>query len=351
MSLSASPAPRIAYSRDMSRPQVRPFEPGDVPAAGRLLAERHRRHRLARPLLPSRYEVAADATAEVAAAAARDGASGAVAVEDGAVIDYLLGAPDPDPVWGDNIWVGPCGQAAAPTVPAEVMRDLYAVAATRWVDEGHRAQFVLAPATDADLVQAWFRLGFGLQHAHGVRAVPAQADGARDAGEEAARAPAGVTVRRAQRPDVPALARLELALPRHQRQAPTFSSGTMPSYEDSVAEWERDFDADAVATFVADRDGAVIGFAVGCPIEFSSRHVGLARPDRAGFLAVAAVDPDARGHGVGPALGEAVLAWIAGSGFACAVIDWRVTNLLASRTWPRLGFAETFVRLHRLVGY
>jgi hypothetical protein len=31
--------------------------------------------------------------------------------------------------------------------------------------------------------------------------------------------------------------------------------------------------------------------------------------------------------------------------------DWRVTNLLASRTWPRLGFAESFLRLHRLVGY
>jgi hypothetical protein len=31
--------------------------------------------------------------------------------------------------------------------------------------------------------------------------------------------------------------------------------------------------------------------------------------------------------------------------------DWRVTNLLSSRTWPRLGFVESFVRLHRLVGY
>ena len=33
------------------------------------------------------------------------------------------------------------------------------------------------------------------------------------------------------------------------------------------------------------------------------------------------------------------------------VTDWRVTNLLSSRAWPALGFTETFLRLHRLVGY
>ena len=28
-----------------------------------------------------------------------------------------------------------------------------------------------------------------------------------------------------------------------------------------------------------------------------------------------------------------------------------LANLLASRAWPRLGFAQTFHRLHRLIGY
>jgi hypothetical protein len=39
------------------------------------------------------------------------------------------------------------------------------------------------------------------------------------------------------------------------------------------------------------------------------------------------------------------------AGYDCVATDWRVTNLLSSRTRPRLGFAESFVRLHRLVGY
>jgi len=31
------------------------------------------------------------------------------------------------------------------------------------------------------------------------------------------------------------------------------------------------------------------------------------------------------------------------------VTDWRETNLLASRFWPRRGFRKTFLRLHRAI--
>ena len=34
-----------------------------------------------------------------------------------------------------------------------------------------------------------------------------------------------------------------------------------------------------------------------------------------------------------------------------AVTDWRATNLLSSRTWPRLGYRPSFLRLHRHLGY
>ena len=61
--------------------------------------------------------------------------------------------------------------------------------------------------------------------------------------------------------------------------------------------------------------------------------------------------PEARGLGAGRALGEAVLAWTPRHGFTSAVTDWRATNLLSSRTWPRLGFRPSFLRLHRHLGY
>jgi GNAT superfamily N-acetyltransferase len=95
----------------------------------------------------------------------------------------------------------------------------------------------------------------------------------------------------------------------------------------------------------------VVGSAVGCRLEKSSANAGLARPDNAGFLGFAAVFPDARGLGAGRALGEAVLAWSAEQQHSCVVTDWRTTNLLSSRAWPALGFEESFVRLHRHLGY
>jgi GNAT superfamily N-acetyltransferase len=317
---------------------IRPFETDDLAAAGRLLAARHAAHRRAQPLLSARYEEPKSAEAEIAAALQLENASGAVAVVDGQLTGYLLGAPKRAPMWGPNIWVESAGQAVE---DPETMRDLYALAATRWVDEGRTAQFVLAPGHDPELLDAWYRLGFGQQHAHGIRAVPTSAP----------TPPASIRIREPRRDDIDVLARLDLALPEHQGQSPVFSAGRVQTYEESRAEWKEDLERDVDGYFVAEIEGRVVGTAVGVPLEKSGSHVGPARPDNAGFLAFATVLPEARGHGAGRALGEAVGWWAAESGFDSVVVDWRVTNLLSSRTWPRLGFETTFVRLHRLMGY
>ena len=318
--------------------ELLPFDASHVPDAGRLLAARHRAHRQAEPLLPARYEDPAACEAEVSAVLALDHASGAVAVRDGRVVGYLLGAPKSDDTWGPNLWVESAGLAAE---EAEDLRDLYAAAATRWVDEGRTAHYVLVPAHDQAAVGAWFRLAFGHQHTHAIREVPTGP----------APAPARVVVRRAVRDDIPALARLDLELPVHQGLSPTFSAGDLGSYDESVQEWEEDFDDPEFATFVAEHDGRVVGSAVGCPVEKSGSNNGLARPANAGFLAFAAVFPEDRGLGAGRALGEAVLGWSREQDHACVVTDWRATNLLSSRAWPALGFRPTFLRLHRHLGY
>jgi GNAT superfamily N-acetyltransferase len=319
----------------MSRLEVRPLAADDLPAAAALLARRHRLHRSALPLLSPDFE---DAAAAEKALPSLDEASGAAAFRDGKMVAYVLGAPKASRLWGPNVWVESAGTAA--TEP-EALRDAYALAATRWVDEGYKAQYVLVPATDRDLVQAWFRLGFGQQHAHAVRPVATTVSPLPD----------GLTIRRAVRDDIPRLAELDVALPHHQGLSPTFSAAPVPTIEESAADWESDFDDPSFTTFVAVRDGSVIGSAVGCALSKSSSHTGPARPANAGFLGFAAVLPAARGSGAGRALGEAVLAWCGEAGFTCAVTDWRVTNLLSSRAWPALGFEKSFLRLHRLIGY
>lgn len=322
----------------MSRHVIRPFDAEDLPAAARLLAQRHKEHRKRHALLPAEYEDEQVALVEVTAVWESEAASGAVLLEDGEVTGYLLAAPKQSPVWGPNIWVEAAGHAVR---EPEQIRDLYAAAATLWVEDGRIAHYVLVP-DDPGLIDAWFRLAFGSQHAHGIRPVPS-------APVPAPRS--GLVVRRAARDDIAVLAELDLALPQHQGKSPVFASGYIPSLEEALADWEESFDDPDYAVFVAEHNGRVIGSSIGCSLDKSSAHSGLARPDNAGFLGFAAVLPGARGLGAGRALGEAVLQWSADTGYTSVVTDWRVTNLLSSRTWPRLGFEQTFHRLHRLIGH
>ena len=321
----------------MARHVIRPFEEADLPAAAGLLAQRHQEHRRRHPLLPREYEDARLALVEVTAAWESEGASGAVMVEGGELTGYLLAAPKPSPAWGPNIWVEAAGHAVR---DPEHIRELYGAAAFRWVNEGRTAHYVLVP-DDTELIDAWFRLAFGSQHAHAIRPVP----------ESPLQPPRDLVVRRAARADIPVLAELDVVLPQHQGMSPVFSSAEVPTLEEALADWEESFDDPAYATFVAEHNDQVIGSAVGCSLDKSSAHNGLARPDNAGFLGFAAVLPSARGLGAGRALGEAVLQWSADTGYTSVVTDWRVTNLLSSRTWPRLGFQQTFHRLHRLIGH
>jgi ribosomal protein S18 acetylase RimI-like enzyme len=322
----------------MPRNRIRPFKAADLPSAARLLADRHALHRRAHPLLSPSYEDAAVALAEVAALWETADASGSVAVDGSEITGYLLAAPRPSAVWGPNIWVEAAGQAAA---DPETLRDLYGAAAAQWVEAGRTAHYTVVPSHDPALIDAWFRLGFGSQHAHAIRPVP----------QSPLPSLPGVTVRRAERGDIDVLAELDLVLPRHQGLSPVFSAGEVPSLEEARDEWEESIDDKDYAAFVAEYDGLVVGSAVGCSVEKSSGHSGLARPDNAGLLAFAAVLPAARGRGIGRALGEAVLQWSTDCGYDSVVTDWRVTNLLSSRTWPRLGFEQTFHRLHRLIAY
>jgi predicted N-acetyltransferase YhbS len=303
-----------------------------------LLARRHAAQRAAEPALPAAYEQLETARAAVTELATEE-ASGAVATRGGAVVGYVLGTPRPGSVWGPNVWVELAGQAA--TEP-EALRDLYGAAAARWTEEGRTSHYAITPATDPAAIDAWFRLGFGHQHVHALREVPPTVE-ARAAGD-------GVVVRAATRADIDALAALDELLPRHQALAPCFSAGGgIPSVEEARAEWTETFDDGDDGAFVAEHDGKVVGSAFGCPADRSSAHSGLGRPVGAALLAFAAVRPEARGHGIGQALADAVLGWSRAGGYEIIVTDWRMTNLLSSRAWPRAGYRPTFFRLFRAI--
>lgn len=321
-----------------SQLEIAPLTRDALDGAAALLAARHRHHRAAEPLLDPAFEDPANARAAIEGELAAERAGGWVARRDGEVVGYLIGQQKAAS-WGANVWVEAAGHAA--TEPA-IVRELYTVAAASWVGEGRTNHHIVVPATDSDLVDAWFTLDFGQQHVHAIREVP---------GAEFAIVPRREVVIRPKNPDdLDPLAELELVLPAHMRLAPVFSQLPLQTLEEVRAELIADYDDPKYTYFVAEHDGKVIGAAIGCRIEISSGHQGPNRVAGAAFLGFAAVFPDARGLGAGKALGEATLAWARDAGYESIQTDWRSTNLEADRTWRSLGFRPTFRRMHRLIG-
>lgn len=322
----------------MARYETRDLTAESIDDAARLLAERHRQHRRAVLALDRKYVQPHAAREQIAALLGREHVSGSIVFIQGRVVAYALGTRRSDTAWGANVWIEDAGSAGT---DAEAIREAYAAAAGRWVDEGRTSHFVVVPATDPRVLDAWFSLGFGKQHVHALRE-PVW----REFEPQLAR---GLTIRRATRDDLPVLARLDVALPEHQAGTAVFSRLPVPTREEALADLQADFDDPRFATFVAEYDGRVIGSAIGCSLELSSIHTPLMRPRSAGFLGFASVLPDARGLGAGRALGETVMCWSRDEGFEWVATDWRSTNLQSNRAWLALEFKPTFYRLHRAI--
>ena len=314
----------------MPRLEIRPFSEDYLPQAVELLAARHRAHRAAEPLLPPRFEEPEEAAAAVAELASAEDASGAVALREGKVVGFLLGTRKSDETWGPNVWVEPAGHAVR---KAEDLRDLYAEAAARWFDEGRVRHYAVVPASDPALVEAWARVGFGQQHALGIREVPE------------ASWPEGT--RLAEERDVDALVDQTPLLADHQERSPVFSVIPRETREEIRSDIVANLPKDENGDLVFERDDRVVGSFALAPIELSNVHSTLARPEGAAILGWAATEPAVRGSGAGLALTEASFAWARERGYEVMVTDWRVTNLLSSRFWPARGFRLTFLRLYR----
>jgi GNAT superfamily N-acetyltransferase len=302
---------------------IRAFSDGDLDAAAALLRERHERHRADEPLLPADV----DTRAEVGELWAKESASGTIA--DGG---YVLGWPNPSDRWGPNVWIEAAGHSAE---DPELVRDLYADAASTWIERGLKAHYAVVPASDRAQIDAWFRLGFGAQQAYAIREIP--------------NVEWPANVRRATPDDVEQMVAIAPKLQEHQAASPVFSGVPPQSDEEVRADILDDFTSESGVNLVFETEGRIVGNFYVCAIELSSMHTGLARPAGAAFLAFAVTDPGVRGSGVGVSLTNACFAWARERSYETMVTDWRVTNLLSSRFWPKRGFRTTFLRLHRLI--
>jgi len=132
------------------------------------------------------------------------------------------------------------------------------------------------------------------------------------------------------------------AITESMARSPSFSTSAVPSDEAAEEEWRETWDDEQFEHFVAERNGRIVGHTL-----LYRRPPDLRVPANSIDLAAASTEPEARGSGVGRAMTAHVLAWAHAAGIPVMVIDWRMTNLFASRFWPRRGFRPTFLRLYR----
>lgn len=323
---------------------INPFTDEHLSAAATLLSARHRRNRRVLPQLPARFEDPAVAQASLQHAWQKPWTSGTVALYGDELVGYLIGSATFDQHMGRTAWIRQAGYALAADVDIEVIRDLYAAAGPRWLALGCFEHYAMITTAERLMLDAWYSLDFGQQHAYGLCDLSAIND-------KRTVAPDSVTVRRANKDDKAYLADLSFITAEHLFYAPTWAptppevaAGRPESYG-SVAE-----DEEATTWLAFRREGKdeeVLGFQIYYAAEPEDDELFV--PDNCVELSAAGVKANARGQGIGRALINAGFAHAQKAGYKYCLTDWRTTNLPASRFFPHRGFEPIVFRLHRCV--
>ena len=265
--------------------EIVPFSDAHLDDAAALLAARHARHREAEPLLPERRRLPRGGRARMAPG----GRVGACFARRARLPDRGAARRCAGTTW---MRVGIAGQAIEGD--REPMRDLYAAAAQRWVDDG-----LTRSTTSSSRRTTPSSSTPGSGSASVPRHVLAMRETDRAGG--AVRRPAS-TIRRGDagrlRRGGAARARADAARCSRRRASPSFR---LQTHEEIAAEWREDDDGDTFELFVAERDGRIVGHAAALPPAATTCACRRTRID----LAQASTEPEARGTGVGRALTDA----------------------------------------------
>jgi ribosomal protein S18 acetylase RimI-like enzyme len=322
------------------KPEIHPFHEDLFPQAGELLAGRHRRDRSSFPQLPARFEDYQAAARAVEAAWRRERSSGVAAIQGGQLLGYMIGERVLDAVRGRSAWVRTAGCALAPGQDPELVQDLYATLAAPWVEQGIFDHFSLTPIADPALVQAWFSLSFGIEQVHALLDL--------DPIEEApVPPPPGVEIRLAGPEDRDRLGDLPNVIWRHQVKPPVWGIMLPEAYTELQEGWAELTEDPNVRMWLAFMNGKAVGVQAYWPAEEADDD--LLIPPGCVHLSVAGTLEEVRGLGIGLALTRRGLGDARAAGYRTCEADWRSTNLLASRFWPKQGFWPVVYRLVRRI--
>ena len=310
----------IVRTRDRAPSRSVPFADEHLDGAGRAARRAAPRAAAVEPRLPGASRSPGSPRARSSGSGAEDGASGAVALRGRRTsTGYVLGAPARRDLGPERL--GRARPATRSSEP-ELVRDLYAAAAERWVARAAPRTTRSSPRPTRPSSTPGSGSASGTSTSTAIRELPR-----RGAVERAAGCPVGAPGARHRRSSPSrrrcsrapgALARLRLAMPTEDPQE------TRAEYR-GVREPRR-------ATRRRARRPGCRRFA-SVPIECPRST----RPRATARRGVLGVRRPARERGArAPApLTEASFRWAREGGYAAIVTDWRGRTSLSSRTWPR----------------
>lgn len=319
---------------------LEPFQADMLRPAGDLLALRQQFLRATRPELPARFEDPVQAALAVTEAWQRPHAAGVAAFDHDRLVGYLIGDMVFDQIWGRAGWVRLAGCALAPGQAPELIGDLYQMLGAQWVAYGCFHHVALMPAATPDLIGAWFDLSFGIQQVHALASLVSLTL------PTVTRLPA-LEIRQAGPADRAAVAGMYRVIRDHLTAAPVWGIALPEDEEEIRGGWAGMVDDAGMTVWLALEHEQALSMAAYERLD--PAEVNLLAPERCTELVVAATVAAARGRGIGSALTHHGLTHAQQAGFTTCLTDWRSTNLLAARFWPRWGFCPVAYRLARQI--
>lgn len=316
----------------MTEPRLETFASHHLEPAARLLAQRQRTLRRARPELPQRHESPEANVPLLESLLGCEGSHGVVAMAGETLAAFLLGYERHEPIWGRACWSPVEGQAYDEGIGPDILRDAYAAWSRHFVERGFFRQYVHVSADERAQLDTWSLTGFGIMQAHAARDLDLPAPGANTS----------FIVRRATPDDIDLVEPLAPLISMQVIEPPAYAI-TLPErfalYRGELAEELADPGA---RIWLAIEDGRALGLA-----GFYDAEPGPMTPGGAVELGVAMTAVDTRRRGVMTALLRAGFAEARAAGARHSITDWRTASLRAHRSWMALGYRPTHWRMHR----